>query len=345
MGFAEVAVLISILSTVLAFEAPPSKFLFVVGGETPDIPDNTVEVVSFNETLIPLPECMKNIADYPEEGLEGSTGVSFPYLGGSPLVCGGLTGPGEGTRACHAYYPPPFNAWSEYGRLYAEVVYPAHSNSEDLGLVIIGGNILRGSAEALVSDVVAATQYSGYWKFGPPLQRRLHSACLVILDDDVMVLSGGTSAAVHPTTGNEITGQVSRLQDISGWTSISDLNVPRFSHGCGVVRGGDNEVIVVAGGVGANLIELDSVEMYEVGVATSWTMGSPLPMAMHRASSVQIDRTFVLVGGYSRANEGHLDTVLAYNPEGGRWEELQSMSRKRASATAMLIDAEVFHEC
>ena len=212
MGFAEVAVLISILSTGLAFEAPPSKFLFVVGGETPDIPDNTVEVVSFNETLIPLPECMKNIADYPEEGLEGSTGikhnfllllslqskeeynnmsitvdmkqnrkevkihlgVSFPYLGGSPLVCGGLTGPGEGTRACHAYYPPPFNAWSEYGRLYAEVVYPAHSNSEDLGLVIIGGNILRGSAEALVSDVVAATQYSGYWKFGPPLQRRLH---------------------------------------------------------------------------------------------------------------------------------------------------------------------------
>ena len=190
------------------------------------------------------------------------------------------------------------------------------------------------------------------------------SACLVILDDDVMVLSGGTSAAVHPTTGNEITGQVSRLQDISGWTSISDLNVPRFSHGCGVVRGGDNEVIVVAGGVGANLIELDSVEMYEVGVATSWTMGevesqvllrekhfvnlfagSPLPMAMHRASSVQIDRTFVLGGGYSRANEGHLDTVLAYNPEGGRWEELQSMSRKRASATAMLIDAEVFHEC
>ena len=73
--------------------------------------------------------------------------------------------------------------------------------------------------------------------------------------------------------------------------------------------------------------------------------GSPLPMAMHRASSVQLDNTFVLVGGYSRANEGHLDTVLAYNSEGGSWEKLQSMSRKRASATAMLTDAEVFHEC
>ena len=54
---------------------------------------------------------------------------------------------------------------------------------------------------------------------------------------------------------------------------MSDLNVPRFSHGCGVVRGGANEMIIVAGGVGTNLIELDSVEMYEVGAATSWTMG------------------------------------------------------------------------
>ena len=54
---------------------------------------------------------------------------------------------------------------------------------------------------------------------------------------------------------------------------MSDLNIPRFSHGCGVVKRGANEMIIVAGGVGTNLIELDSVEMYKVGVATSWTLG------------------------------------------------------------------------
>ena len=77
MGFAEVttvAVLANVLSSVFGFEAPVDKFLFVVGGDTLGLPDNTVEVVSFNETLNPVPECMKNIADYPEEGLEGSTG-------------------------------------------------------------------------------------------------------------------------------------------------------------------------------------------------------------------------------------------------------------------------------
>ena len=77
MGFAEVttvAVLANVLSSVFGFEAPVDKFLFVVGGDTLGLPDNTVEVVSFNETLNPVPECMKNIADYPEDGLEGSTG-------------------------------------------------------------------------------------------------------------------------------------------------------------------------------------------------------------------------------------------------------------------------------
>ena len=68
MSFADVTsvvVLANILSSVrvLAFEAPADKFLFVVGGDTLGLPDNTLEVVSFNETQISVPECMKNVAD------------------------------------------------------------------------------------------------------------------------------------------------------------------------------------------------------------------------------------------------------------------------------------------
>ena len=59
----------------LALEVSPSEFLFVVGGETPLITDNTVEVVSFNESLNPVPECLKGIANYPENELQGSTGT------------------------------------------------------------------------------------------------------------------------------------------------------------------------------------------------------------------------------------------------------------------------------
>ena len=58
-----------------ALEVSPNEFLFVVGGETPLIPDNTIEVVSFNQSLNPVPECLKDIANYPEDGLQGSTGT------------------------------------------------------------------------------------------------------------------------------------------------------------------------------------------------------------------------------------------------------------------------------
>ena len=90
-----------------------------------------------------------------------------------------------------------------------------------------------------------------------------------------MVISGG-SFATYPSMGNVITGQVSQLENIDdGWTSVNALNVPRFAHGCGVVNQGGAEKIIVAGGVGTELDELDSVEMYLVGVfsSQSWTMG------------------------------------------------------------------------
>ena len=68
-------------------------------------------------------------------------------------------------------------------------------------------------------------------------------------------------------------------------------------------------------------------------------------MAMSRVSSVQVDGSFVLVGGHSDAVGSQLDTVLAYDPDEERWEELQNMRRKRASATAMLISMDVFPQC
>ena len=106
------------------------------------------------------------------------SGVSFPFLSGAPLICGGLTAPGQGSKRCRALNPPPVNLWIDFGILYEEVVYPAHSNSENLGLVIMGGNVMRGPADPMVSDVVTATQYAGYFKFGPPLPERLHRYAL-----------------------------------------------------------------------------------------------------------------------------------------------------------------------
>ena len=76
--------------------------------------------------------------------------------------------------------------------------------------------------------------------------------------------------------------------------------------------------------------------------------GTPLSMAFYKASSVRVDNSFLLVGGYSDVTGGPLDTVFVYVPEERRWQELQRLTWPRASATAMLINKDlnnIFPDC
>ena len=80
-----------------------------------------------------------------------------------------------------------------------------------------------------------------------------------------MVLTGGASA-VDPEISTDVTDKVSQLENINdGWSTMPELNKPRFAHGCGVIKDGDKQRIVIAGGKGSDLAELNSVEVYEVG--------------------------------------------------------------------------------
>ena len=91
------------------------------------------------------------------------------------------------------------------------------------------------------------------------------SACLVILENDAMVLTGGASA-VDPEISTDVTDKVLQLENPNdGWSVMPEMNKPRFAHGCGVVKDGDKQRIVIAGGRGSDLAELNSVEVYEVG--------------------------------------------------------------------------------
>ena len=92
-----------------------------------------------------------------------------------------------------------------------------------------------------------------------------NSSCLAILENDAMVITGG-AFAVDPLSSNDVTAQVTQLANINdGWDIKPELNTPRFAHGCGVVKDGDKERIIIAGGIGPDLVELNSVEVYEVG--------------------------------------------------------------------------------
>ena len=100
-------------------------------------------------------------------------GMSFPFLGGAPLICAGRVGSGAGSDRCRGYYGSPFNEWLDYGIMYGKLAFPAHSYSENLGLVIIGGKVLSEQPTA-VSNVVLRTDDARFFDYGPPLPQGLH---------------------------------------------------------------------------------------------------------------------------------------------------------------------------
>ena len=92
----------------------------------------------------------------------------------------------------------------------------------------------------------------------------------------------------------------------------------------------------------------DATVLYALVMIENLFLGTPLPMAFYKASSVRVDNSFLLVGGYSDATGSPLDTVFAYVPEERRWQELQRLTWPRASATAMLINKDlnnIFPDC
>ena len=100
--------------------------------------------------------------------------MSFPFLGGAPLICAGSVGPDAGSDRCRGYYGSPFDEWFDYGIMYAKLAFPAHSYSANLGLVMIGGQVLGKQPAATVSDVVLRTDDARFFDYGPPLPVPLH---------------------------------------------------------------------------------------------------------------------------------------------------------------------------
>ena len=74
--------------------------------------------------------------------------------------------------------------------------------------------------------------------------------------------------------------------------------------------------------------------------ATSdWRRGTPFPSTINYASSVQLDRTFLVVGGGN-------DLIYEYDLNTGDWKVLPAtLGEPRSFHTALLVPASIFAQC
>ena len=79
---------------------------------------------------------------------------------------------------------------------------------------------------------------------------------------------------------------------------------------CGKVKTGSGSIeVVAAGGSDDAVTSLDAVEIYSVGSGT-WRNARPLPLAIYGASVVQLEDSFLIVGGY---REGWPSNISHHN--------------------------------
>ncbi len=91
------------------------------------------------------------------------------------------------------------------------------------------------------------------------------------------------------------------------WTSCPDLGTARVEHACGVLRHGNDRMIVVAGGLDSHNTKLDKVETLLVTTdtdsvlqfANDWEYGPTLPAALSGTASATTSdqKALYIIGG------------------------------------------------
>ena len=119
----------------------------------------------------------------------------------------------------------------------------------------------------------------------------------------------------------------------------------RKYHACGVARNPDTaEVEVVVAGGFAPPFHLGTVEIFSV-TDGRWRTANELPTPLSRTPVVQIEDTFMLVGGFMGVT-GASGDILTYNAATENFDlHPESLPEPLYYHSAMLVDAALFEPC
>ena len=104
---------------------------------------------------------------------------------------------------------------------------------------------------------------------GPDLPNLLYGHC-VVNSDDVMkaLIIGGKTFGGFVSNATHIFSFVDQT-----WKQGPLLTNGRFFHACGILKDGNDYIIVIAGGLDDQNFMLSSVELYNFGAGVSWYAG------------------------------------------------------------------------
>ena len=302
--------------------------------------DSSVQVISI-DTGSSLPTCLENLRDAPFDAHEAAGAV---LSDGTPLIC-------TYNGTCFKY-----DAYSDSWYPSLDMSFPrsysGHTHNAKMGLVMAGGYNYSGyianvenTIDGIKSEVMTPL----------PKPQRIYQ-CLASMDDDTLLLTGGSGTATGDSIGENhrqsiYYGEYSResfkySSSTMNWTKVADMSLPRERHSCGVIDGPNAKEVLVVGGFDGQY--KSDTEIYNIANG-SWRQDTPFPTPIGNAATVELDGTLLVVGGsiYTKwGGGGESDKIYKYVPATRSWE-LLPMRLKHSAAfhVAIMVPASTFPPC
>ena len=265
----------------------------VVGGH-PTQANNDVELIDLSgqDRTCRKPE------NYPYAE-EGSLGA---YFEGKAIICGGHNYPATYVPDCY-YYNPEIGNWNKTSSMTEDRAYAASTVVQGQWW-ITGGH--KDSIEDLSSTEYLPRSSTNFIPFqNLPVPRMHHS--LVTMDSNRVMLIGGANPSrdTFIFDVNEHT-----------WTDGPRLNSDRERSPAGIVTfpNGTQMITVVSGSVEqtSEFMNLDE---------NRWHYGPDLPYHISNAASIQLENTFLIIGGQNWTS--YLDSIWMFDPNTENWSQLE----------------------
>ena len=247
----------------------------------------------------------------------GRDGYIGAYFQERALVCGGYNTGGGSNYYSACYFYNTNGTWMQGPSMTEERGFASASFLNNQFWITGGEN----SGGALDSTEIFNSSSSSFFPFVDlPEERRDHN--IISIDVNRAMLLGGSSASTESFIFNG-----------SAWLDGPMLSRGRARSQAGLVTFGNaTRMIVAAGGAYEQSTEFLIVD------DDMWHFGPDLPFEIYGGASVQLQNSFLIVGGYNANIGNYLDTIWTFDIETEEWTELnQHLTTARRYTAAFLV--------
>ncbi len=125
------------------------------------------------------------------------------------------------------------------------------------------------------------------------------------------------------------------------WTTVADMDVPRYQHSTCVVNG---KIYSIGGetiGNGCNAPGSKSVEEYDPSTDI-WTIKEDMPTGRQGLSISAVDGKIYAIGGGPLTCSGELSKVEEYGPATNIWTTKRSMQVPRTGLSTSVVNGKIY---